>query len=123
MSDIVLGTEVGGQPWQAPDGPFSLSPTGTYTRGDPVLVYYELAGARAGETLKTDVTFAREEGGDQTTLAFSEQASGAVNRIRRAMATDRLKEGRYTLRVTVRSEDGSRTATRETTIYVVSRKS
>jgi hypothetical protein len=39
------------------------------------------------------------------------------------MATDRLKEGRYTLRVTVRSEDGSRSATRETTIYVVSRKS
>ena len=123
MSDIVLGTETGGQPWQAPDGPFMLSPTGTYTKGHPVLIYYELAGARGSETLKTDVTFAREEGGDETTLSFSEQAGGVINRIRRAMATDRLKEGRYTLRVTVKSEDGSRTATRETTIYVVSRKS
>ncbi|HET8633223.1 MAG TPA: GWxTD domain-containing protein [Gemmatimonadales bacterium] len=119
MSDIVLGAEAGGLSWQAPDGPFMLSPTGTYTRGEPVLVFYELAGARAGETLKTDVTFAREEGGDETTLSFSEQAGGAVDRLRRAMATDRLKVGRYTLRVTVRSEDGSRTATRETAIYVV----
>lgn len=119
MSDIVLGVETGGQLWQAPDGPYMLSPTGTYTRGDPVLIFYELSGAQPGGTLKTDVTFAREEGRDQTTVSFSEQAGGAVNRIRRAMATDRLKEGRYTLRVTVRSEDGSRTATRETTIYVV----
>ncbi len=123
MSDIVLGVEGGGQPWQAPDGPYMLSPTGTYSRGDPVLIYYEVSGARQGETLKTDVSFAREEGGDHTTLSFSEEASGAVNRIRRAMATDRLKEGRYNLRVTVRNEDGSRTATRETTIFVVSRKS
>jgi hypothetical protein len=96
-----------------------LSPTGTYTRGDPVLIFYELSGAQPGGTLKTDVTFAREEGRDQTTVSFSEQAGGALNRIRRSMATDRLKEGRYALRVTVRSEDGSRTATRETTIYVV----
>ncbi|HET7602754.1 MAG TPA: GWxTD domain-containing protein [Gemmatimonadales bacterium] len=123
MSDIVLGAENGGQPWQAPDGPFMLSPTGTYTRGEPVLVYYEVAGAHPGETLKTEVTFAREEGGDKTTLSFSEQAGGAVSRIRRAMATDRLKEGRYTLRVTVKSEDASRTATRETTIYVAGRGS
>jgi hypothetical protein len=119
MSDIVLGVEAGGQQWQAPDGPYMLSPTGTYTRGDPVDIYYELSGARTGETLKTDVTFARAEGGDQTTLSFREQAGAAVTRIRRAMATDRLKEGRYTLRVMVRSEDGERTATRETTIYVV----
>jgi hypothetical protein len=119
MSDIVLGVETGGQLWQAPDGPYMLNPTGTYTRGDPVLIFYELSGAQPGGTLKTDVTFAREEGGDKTTVSFSEQGGDAVNRIRRAMATDRLKEGRYTLRVTVRSEDGSRTATRETTIYVV----
>lgn len=123
MSDIVLGVEAGGQPWQAPDGPYMLSPTGTYTRGDPILIYYELAGARPGETLKTDVTFAREEGGNKTTLSFSEQAGDTVSRIRRAMATDRLKEGRYTLQVTVRSEDGSRTASRETAIYIVSRDS
>lgn len=123
MSDIVLGVEAGGQHWQAPDGPYMLSPTGTYTQGDPVLIYYELSGAHPGETLKTDVTFAREDGGDETTLSFTEQAGAAVNRIRRAMATDRLKEGRYTLRVTVRSDDGVRSAERETAIYVGSGKS
>jgi GWxTD domain-containing protein len=119
MSDIVLGTRQGGQEWSAPDGAFMLSPTGAYRHGEPVLTYYELAGLRAGDTLHTDVVFAREGSHDRVTLSFTEAAGVGILRVRREMATDRLKEGTYTLTVTVRGAGSDRTVTRSSTIYIV----
>ena len=118
LSDIVLGTAVGGRAWEAPDGPFPLSATGSYAQGEPLPVYYEVAGAAAGGELTTDIVFSRDEDdGDRTTIKFSEQASGAVQRFRRELDTRRLDEGRYTLSVTVRAADGS-SQTRSTQVFI-----
>ncbi len=117
-SDLVLGTETGGEMWQAPDGPFMLSPTGTYRQGEPVLMYYEIAGSHGGETLTTDVTFSSEDGDNRVSLSFTEQAPGQVQRVRRSMATDRLQPGRYRVEVTIHSEDGRQKTSRTTLIYV-----
>jgi hypothetical protein len=84
-----------------------------------VLTYYELAGLRAGDTLHTDVVFAREGSHDRVTLSFTEAAGLGILRVRREMATDRLKEGTYTLTVTVRGAGSDRTVTRSSTIYIV----
>jgi GWxTD domain-containing protein len=118
LSDIVLGTAVGGRAWEAPDGPFPLSATGSYAQGEPLPVYYEVAGASEGSDLTTAVLFARDDDdGDGTTINFSEQATGAVQRFRRELDTRRLDEGRYTLSVTVRAADGS-SQTRRTQVFI-----
>jgi len=118
MSDVVLGEATGGVRWEAPDGPFMLNPTGAYHQGEAVLTYYEVAGASAGDTLRTDVAFAREGSKDQTTLSFTESASGQVQRIRRDMDTSRLKGGRYTMTVTVHAGSSGRSISRDASIYI-----
>ncbi len=118
LSDIVLGTAVGGRAWEAPDGPFPLSATGSYAKGEPLPVYYEVAGAVTGSELTTDIAFALDDdNGERTTINFSEQATGAVQRFRRELDTRRLDEGRYTLSVTVRTADGS-SQTRRTQVFI-----
>src|SRR5690606_7735605 len=117
MSDIVLGATAGGRPWNAPDGSFPLSPTGTYSQGESVPIYYEIAGVSGGTELETDITFAPEGEDDGVTISFEERAGSAIQRIRRELGTERLEPGRYSLRVTIRGPDGQ-TATRETGLYV-----
>ncbi|HEU5049127.1 MAG TPA: GWxTD domain-containing protein, partial [Gemmatimonadales bacterium] len=70
LSDIVLGAATGGRPWTAPDGPFPLSPTGSYFRGEPVPIYYEVAGAAVGGELETEITFTPEEEERGVTVGF-----------------------------------------------------
>src|SRR5690606_28667309 len=120
MSDIVLGATDGGRPWNAPDGPFPLSSTGTYFKGQSVPIYYEIAGVSGGTELETEITFAPEGQDDGVTISFEERASAAVQRIRRELGTERLDPGRYSLRVTIRAPGGG-TATRETSLYVAER--
>ncbi|HEU4801112.1 MAG TPA: hypothetical protein VFS94_10800 [Gemmatimonadales bacterium] len=118
LSDIVLGTAVGGRAWDAPDGPFPLSATGSYAQGEPLPVYYEVAGVVGGSELTTDIAFALDDDdGEATTINFTEQATGAVQRFRRELDTRRLDEGRYTLLVTVRAADGS-SQTRRTQVFI-----
>jgi hypothetical protein len=118
LSDIVLGAAAGGRPWTAPDGPFALSPTGSYRRGEPVPVYYEVAGAGGGTDLETEITFTPEEEERGVTVGFREEAAGPVLRVRRELGTERLNPGPYRLRVTVTGPGGA-SATRETRLYVM----
>lgn len=119
LSDIVLGDTRGGRPWNAPDGPFPLSSTGSYARGQAVPIYYEIAGAGTGGEIETEITFAREEGNDQSAIQFTERAVGPVERVRRELDTSRLRAGRYLLTVSLRTSDG-RTAQREASLFIVS---
>lgn len=117
MSDILLGDGTGGRPWMAPDGAFPLSATGSFVRGEPILVYYELTGTTAGQRVTTDVEFTREGSDDPTTLRFTEDGRGGIERFRRELDTRRLREGRYTLRFRVASEGGT-PVVRETGIFI-----
>ncbi|MDQ3674568.1 MAG: hypothetical protein M3365_09360, partial [Gemmatimonadota bacterium] len=117
LSDIVLGDASGGRPWMAPDGPFPLSSTGFYTRGQPVPIYYEIAGAQAGEAIETEITLSGEKGKDRSVIRFSERAAGSVLRVRRELSTSRSRPGRYTLDVRVRTAEG-RKAERKASLSV-----
>jgi hypothetical protein len=118
LSDIVLGDPEGGRPWQAPDGPFPLSATGSYAKGASIPIYYEIAGVAAGAEIETEVAFTPEEDERGVTVTFTERAGGSIERVRRELGTDRLKPGRYVMRMTVKTPDG-RTASRETAVYVL----
>lgn len=118
LSDIVLGDASGGRPWTAPDGPFPLSSTAVYARGQPVPIYYEIAGAKAGTEVDTEITLAGEKGKDRSVIRFSERAAGPVMRVRRELSTSRSRPGRYTLAVRIRAPDGRR-AVREASLSVI----
>jgi len=119
MSDIVLGDGVGGRPWTAPDGPFPLSSTGVYTRGQPIPIYYEIAGAQPGAPMETEITLSGEKGKNRSIIRFSERAAGSVLRVRRELSTSRSKPGRYTIVVKIRS--GDRKAEREAPLSIISK--
>jgi hypothetical protein len=116
LSDIVLGDSTGGRPWTAPDGPFPLSSTGSYVRGEPILLYYEIAGAGKGE-IQSEVTFVRDDGKGRAVVSFTDRADRPILRIRRELSTSRSQPGRYTLTVRVRTADNRR-AERQTTLIV-----
>ena len=118
LSDIVLGELSGGRPWQAPDGPFPLSSTGSYARGSSIPIYYEVAGAAAGTEIETEIAFTPEDDDRGVTVAFTERAAGPIERTRRELGTDRLKPGRYLMRLTVKTANGQ-SATRETAVYIL----
>jgi GWxTD domain-containing protein len=117
ISDIVLGDEAGGRAWRAPDGDFPLSSTGTYVQGEPVPIYYEIAGGGQRGDLETEITFVRDDGKGRSVIRFSEQLDGSVLRVRREVNTAKSKPGRYTLTVKLRTPDNRR-AERETSLIV-----
>lgn len=118
LSDIVLGDPAGGRPWQAPDGPFPLSSTGSYARGSSIPIYYEVAGVAPGTELETEIAFTPEDDDRGVTVTFTERAGTAIERTRRELGTDRLRPGRYLMRLTVKTADGQ-AASRETAVYVL----
>ncbi len=118
LSDIVLGETQGGRPWQAPDGPFPLSSTGSYRKGRSIPIYYEVAGVAAGTEIETGISFMPEDDDRGVTVTFTERASGPIERIRRELGADRLRPGRYLMRMTVKTADGQ-SAARETAVYVL----
>jgi GWxTD domain-containing protein len=121
LSDIVLGDNTGGRPWAAPDGSFPLSSTGSYVQGEPILIYYEIAGARAGSEIESEITFVRDDGKGQSVIRFGERVDAPVVRIRREVNTSKSQPGRYSLTVRIKTKDGRR-AQRETTLIVAEKK-
>jgi hypothetical protein len=118
LSDIVLGDPAGGRPWQAPDGPFPLSSTGSYARGASIPIYYEVAGVAPGTEVETEIAFTPEDDDGGVTVTFTERAGNRIERTRRELGTDRLKPGRYRMRLSVKTA-GGQTASRETAVYVL----
>ena len=106
LSDIVLGDKTGGRPWMAPDGPFPLSSTGRYIRREPVTIYYEIAGAKAGSELETEITLSDEKGKNRSVIRFSERVTSPTLRLRRELSTSKSGPGGYRLDVRIRSSDG-----------------
>jgi GWxTD domain-containing protein len=121
LSDIVLGDKTGGRPWAAPDGPFPLSSTGSYVRGEPIPIYYEIAGARPRSEIESEITFVRDDGKGRSVIRFSERFDGPIARIRRELNTSKSQPGRYSLTVRIKTPDGRR-AERETTLIVAEKK-
>jgi hypothetical protein len=117
LSDIVLGDVTGGRTWMAPGGRFFLSSTGSYNQGEPVPIYYEVAGANARGELETEITFVREDGKGRSVIRFIEQVDSPITKVRRELSTRQLQPGRYILTIKVRTADNRR-ALRQTSLSV-----
>lgn len=103
LSDIVAAQEEDGRPWTARDGVLQLNPTGTYRIGQPILLYYEIAGG-SESPLITEVT--GSDGHRIMRLSFGEPVHEGVRAVRRTLSTQGLQAGRFTITVTVRAPDG-----------------
>jgi len=110
MSDIVLG-RVGGVSWRTPSGSnFAVNTVGTWSRNDEAEIYYEVYGARAGESLRTRIEIRSLEegrGGDRVSASFSAVADGGRLSVERRLGLSQLRGGRYEVTVLVESETGS----------------
>ncbi len=118
LSDVVTG--LAGQPaWRAADGAFPVNTLGAWPSGGTVELWYEVRGLASGIGYQStiEVVPLDERLGDPITLTNSERAAGSPTQVRRSVALDRLRPGRYLLRVTVAA--GADTAVREQEILVV----
>ncbi len=107
MSDLVPGRENGGLTYQAAGGTLRLNPLSVWPRGEPIELWYELAGLDRGGTLRTTVRFYR---GNDTTHAVELQFTDEVRRERQAfqrtLDTRRLSPGHYVVEVSVVNQRG-----------------
>jgi hypothetical protein len=99
----VFGRLTSGPSWACGHGDVPLRPLDFSSRSGAVEVYYEVSGAVTGQTYHTDLALkglsGRFKGNVQ--LGFDERATGPILRLRRSVALDRLKGGRYQMTVTV----------------------
>lgn len=107
MSDLVPGREDGGLTYQEVGGTLRLNPLSVWPRGEPIELWYELAGLDLGGTLSTTIRFYR---GTDTTHAVELRFTDEVRRERqvfqRTLDTRRLSPGHYVVEVSVVDQRG-----------------
>ncbi len=102
MSDLVPGRENGGLTYQAVGGTLRLNPLSVWPRGEPIELWYELAGLDRSGTLSTTVRFYRSTDITHAVeLRFTDEVRGERQAFRRALDTRRLTPGRYVVEVSV----------------------
>lgn len=118
ISDVVTGLQ-GGLSWRAPGGTFPVNTLGAWPSGSVVELWYELRGLAAGTPYRSTIEVIPTEArlGDPITFSTTEESTGTLIRIRRTVDLERIRPGRYLLRVQV--ESGERQAVREQEILVV----
>jgi hypothetical protein len=112
LSDLVMGSEGSGLTWRSPAGADPLNQLDAFSPKGSAELYYELHGARPNSIYQTDIAVKGVYGDARGTvhLTFSEQAHGAVVRIRRSIGLDQLETGQYLVTVTVTEQGTGRTA-------------
>lgn len=107
MGDLVPGREDGGLTYQAVGGTLHLNPLSVWPRGEPIELWYELAGLDLGGILSTTIRFYR---GTDTTHAVELRFTDEVRRERqvfqRTLDTRRLSPGPYAVEVRVVNQRG-----------------
>lgn len=119
ISDIVTGTPKGQPIWQSGSGDFPLNVLGTWPRGTPIEVYYQVYGVPAGTKYRNTIEVRRagEEKGKAVTVATTERSTGSVSTVRRRVGLEQLGTGVY--RLIVRVKSGDRTVTAERPFIIV----
>jgi hypothetical protein len=121
MSDVIPGLN-GSRPLWAGDGEgFPLGVLGAWPQGSALELYYEVRGMTAGEdyTAELEVRSTAKDSRDVVTSRTTQQATGALTRVRQSLALTKLTPGTY--RVTVRITRGTETLVRERPLLIVRR--
>jgi hypothetical protein len=108
MSDVVPGRTRGGLPWRHAGETIALNPLSVWRRGEPIEMYYAVAGLKPGSRLRTRIRVSK--GDDSThavTLSFSDDVRDTRQSFQRAVGTRRLTAGRYTVEVEVTTAEGA----------------
>lgn len=130
MSDLVLGSRAIPLTWEPTRGDtVFFNPLGTFRRDGAIELYYELYGLVPGEACRTELTVTRAGGGGflglfgksrPIRLRYDERADGRVTRVRRTIALERLRPGRYTLEVKATRPDGAQRSRSESFVVMSS---
>jgi GWxTD domain-containing protein len=124
LSDIALGTPGRAASWVTEAGDaVLLAPSQLFRRGAEVQIYYEAGGVRPGEKYRHEISVfpsgnRRPDQQALVSLAFEEEAAGAVIHSRRTARLDRLKRGDYIVEVKITAPDG-RSQTRRRAIRLI----
>jgi hypothetical protein len=105
-SDLVLGAARQGQSWQSGTGPVVLAPLGTFSRAEPVELYYQVRSAEARPGARTSVALYRIQNGERSSepaleLTFGTALDAGITEVRRSLDVSRLDEGTYFIDVRV----------------------
>lgn len=120
LSDLALGVRSVRLPWQTPRGDSVwINPLRQFNSGEPMQLYFEVAGIAAGARYQAALTIYRAgEQRPQLRLAFSATAAAKPDAVQRQVDIGRLKPGSYQLQVTVSTVSGQQ-ATRRREFTVV----
>jgi GWxTD domain-containing protein len=127
LSDLALGVQARSVPWitDASDTVL-LAPSKIFRKGSDLELYYEVAGAAAGESYRHEITVLKAETGRSdrrrplVALAFEEAALDSVIRSHRTVKLERLKAGSYVVEVKV-SRNGGEPEVRRRAIRIMER--
>lgn len=107
MSDIVPGLERGGLRWELGGETIALNPLSVWRRGEPIEIYYELAGLVPGSELRTQIRVMKgNDSTDAVTLSFSDDVRRSHQIFHRSLGTRRLSAGSYMVEVKVTTASG-----------------
>ncbi len=119
LSDVVLGSRRIPATWIPEKGDtVFFNPLRTFTRGEEMQLYYEVAGLTAGGTYTTEVAvrkgkggggfFKKVFGGGGAAIAakFDEPVAAPTASLHRTIILDKLQPGAYTLEVTITDGQG-----------------
>jgi hypothetical protein len=107
ISDVVLGVERGGVPWENNGDPFMVNVTGAYHSGESAPIYYELYGRTPGRSYHTTISL-RERGkrdGGRVAVEFSREADRPDAHVQLTLDLSRLKPGLHVVTLVVKDEE------------------
>ncbi|MES2124841.1 MAG: hypothetical protein V4503_09175 [Gemmatimonadota bacterium] len=119
ISDIVTGVPKGQPLWQSGSGEFPLNALGTWPRGTPIELYYQVYGVPAGTEWRNTIEVRRvgDDRGKGVTVATNERSTGQASTVRRRVGLEQLGTGVY--RLIVRVKSGDRTVISERPFVIV----
>jgi hypothetical protein len=132
VSDLVLGWRSANLRWVSSAGDtVFFNPTNAYRPGTEMEVYYEVYGLPSATEYQTQLVVEKQGSGGlfglfgkskPIRLSFSDRADGPATQVRRSIALDKLKAGRYELQLIITSPAGQK-ETRKRTFLVAEEES
>ena len=115
VSDIALGRSSSGVQWNSGATNVPLNPIGTYPKGEPAEIYFQLSGLNLGTRYQTNFEFFRADDdpkrGARLTVSFAQSAQQDRIEVSRTLGLQQLEPGKYRVKLTVTGGGAETSAT------------